>query len=288
MYAANFDYYRASSVAEAIQLLQEHKGAKLLAGGQSLIPRLKLRATGPTAVVDIGRISELKGIKGSNGAVRIGALTTYAELASSNVLGNAAPIIAEVVAMSGDPAIRNRGTIGGNVSNADPASDMPTVLTALRASFSATGPDGERTIEANEFFQGAMTTALGEDEVLTAVDVPAARPGQVMSYSKCFHPASRYAVVGAAAVVTLSDGVCSAASLAVGGLVPRPAKAASVESALVGKSPTGDVVNEAAGAVADDLGDDIIGDVYASAEYRQAMARVYLGRALSAAIARAS
>jgi carbon-monoxide dehydrogenase medium subunit len=217
--------------------------------------------------------------------VRIGALTTHAEIASSQALKEASPVLGEEAAMIGDPQVRNRGTIGGNVAHADPASDLPTVLTALDASFNVTGPSGDRTVSAADFFQGIFATALDEKDVLTSVAVPTAQGGQGMSYSKFSHPASRYAVVGAAAVVTISGGTCSAASVSVGGLVPRPVRVAAVESALVGKNLTDDVVSAAARAVSDDLGDDIIGDIYASAEYRGSMASVYVGRALRAAVA---
>ena len=286
MFGAEVDYYRANSVAEAIQLLQEHDGARLLAGGHSLIPLMKLRLAMPTALVDIGGIAELKGIEVGNGTVRIGALTTHAEVASSQALKDACPVLAEAASMIGDPQVRNRGTVGGNVAHADPASDLPTVLTALGASFRVTGPAGDRAVPAADFFQGMLTTALEEKDVLTSVSVPTAQSGQGMSYSKFFHPASRYAVVGAAAVLTISGGACLAASVAVGGLVPRPVRAAAVESALMGKNLSEDVVRDAASAVSDDLGDDIMGDIYASAEYRRSMASVYVGRALSAAVSR--
>jgi carbon-monoxide dehydrogenase medium subunit len=189
--------------------------------------------------------------------------------------------------MIADPAVRNRATIGGNVVHADPASDLPTVLTALGATFSVTGSGGERKIDASDFFQGMMTTALGEGEVLTSVEVPTAQDGQGMAYRKFFHPASRFAVLGAAVVVTVESGACSAARVAVGGLLPSPARASTVESALVGRSLDDATIGEAAGAVAGDLGDDVIGDIYASAEYRRAMASVYVGRAVRAAARRA-
>lgn len=288
MFPANFDYYRASSLAEAARLLREHRGAKLLAGGHSLIPLLKLRLAAPPAVIDIGRVGELKGVTVKDGTVRIGALTTHAELASSSALNDACPILAEAAAVIGDPAVRNRGTIGGNVAHADPASDLPAVLLALDARFTAVGPKGERTIAARDFFQGVMATALGEDEVLTAVVAPARQAGQGSAYVKFAHPASRFAVVGAAAVVTVRDGKCAAASVALGGLVPRPVRAASVEAALTGKKAAADAVAEAAGKVSQDLGDEVLGDIFASAEYRRAMAVVYVKRALAAAVQRAS
>src|SRR5262245_48271751 len=169
MYAPSFDYYRASSVAEASDLLRKHPGAKVLAGGHSLIPLLKLRLAAPTAVIDIGRIRDLKGITFSNGRVRIGALTTHAEIAASPVIREQCPALAEAAQLVGDPAVRNRGTIGGNVAHADPASDLPTVLTALGARFVIAPADGApKTTDAAAFFTGLMTTALAEHELLVA------------------------------------------------------------------------------------------------------------------------
>ena len=184
MYSTDFDYYRARTLAEAQGLLASHPGAKMLAGGHSLIPLLKLRLTAPPAVIDIGRVSELRGIVRSGDAIRIGALTTHAELAASSELRQSVPALAEAAALVGDPAVRNRGTIGGNVAHADPASDLPAVLVALDAQIVSTGPGGERLVPAREFFTGIMTTALGEDEILTAVVVPVQAAGQGSAYVK--------------------------------------------------------------------------------------------------------
>ncbi len=280
MFAADFDYYRAGSVAEAGALLKQHPGAKLLAGGHSLIPLLKLRLAAPAAVIDIGRIAELKGITVRSGLVRIGALTTHADLASSAALREHCPALADAAAQVGDPAVRNRGTIGGNVAHADPASDLPTVLTALGARFAITGPAGSRTVDARSFFQGMMATSLGEHDLLVAVEVPAKTAGQGMAYVKFVHPASRYAVIGVAAVLSVSGGTCTGAAVAVGGLVPQPVRAASVEKVLVGQALSPDLIAKAAAQVSKDLGPDILGDLYASAEYRRAMAPVWVKRAL--------
>ena len=287
MYAPSFDYYRARSVADAHQLLAAHPGAKLLAGGHSLVPLLKLRLAAPSALVDIGRIPELRGISRQGDAIRIGALATHAELAASADLRNAAPALADAAAMVGDPAVRNRGTIGGNVAHADPASDLPTVLVALDARILASGPGGERTIAADQFFTGIMTTALAEDEILTAIEVPASSRGQGSAYEKFSHPASRYAVLGVAAWVAVANGTCSAARIALGGLVPNARRAGSAERALVGKAINDDTIAAAAAQVAADLGDDVSGDIYASAEYRSAMAPVFTKRVLANAAARA-
>jgi len=288
MYSPEFDYYRAGSVADAHQLLAKYPGAKLLAGGHSLVPLLKLRLAAPPALIDIGRIPELRGISRDGGGIRIGALTTHAELAASSDLRAGAPALADAAAKVGDPAVRNRGTIGGNIAHADPASDLPIVLVALDARIVVAGRKGERTIPAESFFTGIMTTALGDDEILLAVQVPASARGQGSAYEKFSHPASRYAVVGAAASVTVAGGKFTAARVAAGGLLPNARRMASFEKALIGKGATDEAVAAAAKEVAADLGKDVTGDIYASAEYRAAMAPVYIKRAVMTAAARAA
>jgi carbon-monoxide dehydrogenase medium subunit len=287
VYPTNFDYYRARSLADAQALMGAHPGAKLLAGGHSLIPLLKLRLAAPPAVIDIGRVSELRGITRQADHIRIGGLTTHGTLASSSDVRGAAPALAEAAALVGDPAVRNRGTIGGNVAHADPASDLPTVLVALDARMVAVGKSGERTIPAGQFFTGLMTTALADDEILMAVVVPVVGPGQGAAYVKFSHPASRYAVIGAATLVTVTDGNCTAARVALGGLLPAARRATAVEKALVGKAPSEATIAVAAQQVSADLGNDVIGDLFASAGYRAAMASVYVKRALMAAVERA-
>jgi carbon-monoxide dehydrogenase medium subunit len=287
MFATSFEYYRAGSVAEAHKLWKQHPDAKVLAGGHSLIPLLKLRLAAPSALIDIGRIKALRGIKASGKRIRIGALTTHAELAASAALTSACPMLAEAAAQIGDPQVRNCGTIGGNIAHADPASDLPAVLLALDAILTVVGPRKERTIKAADFFQGMLTTALGDREILTSIDVPAATAGQSMAYAKFSHPASRYAVLGAAAVVSVKGGTCTAARVAIGGLVPATVRAGAVEAALVGAKPTADAIARAAALVSKSLGDDVLEDVYASASYRKAMAPVYVRRALTAAFERA-
>ena len=290
MFAASFDYQKPGSVADAIQILSNNGEAKVLAGGQSLIPLLKLRLARPTVVVDIGGIQELKGITVDGATMRVGSLTTHAEIASSHQVHESCEMLAEAAAGVGDPAVRNRGTIGGNVSHADPASDLPTVLTALNANFSVQGQGGlvsrgSRSVPASEFFTGAFTTALAENEILTGVEVPVLQPNQVAEYAKMAHPATHFAVVGAAVVITLEEGTrCTAASVAVGGLVPKPMRAPSVENALVGQQLTQELITAAADRVADDLGSDIIGDIFASADYRKAMAAIELKHALFHAV----
>ncbi len=288
MYPAAFDYYRATSVKDAQHLLQQHPGAKILAGGHSLIPLLKLRLASPAALIDIGRIAELKGITTKGGVIRVGALTTHAEVAASRPLRSDCPMLAEAAAQIGDQQVRNCGTIGGNVAHADPASDLPTVLSALEARLVSVGPSGERTIDADDFFQGMMATALGEHDILTAVEIVPKRAGEGMAYEKFVHPASRYAVVGAAAVVSVQDGTCTGARVSIGGLVPVATRVRAVETALVGNRPSPEAIGEAARLVLEHLDGYILEDVFASGEYRKAMAPVFVKRALIAAFERAA
>ncbi len=288
MFAPSFDYYRAGAVREALALMQQHPGAKLLAGGHSLIPLLKLRLTAPTALIDIGRIPELKGITSSAGTIRIGALTTHAEIAASPAIKSECPMLCDAAGHIGDAQVRNGGTIGGNVAHADPASDLPTVLVALDARFVIAGSKGERTVAASDFFKGMMTTALDVSEILTAIEIPSKKPGQGMAYIKFAHPASRYAVLGAAVVVTMKNGSCGSAQVVIGGLVPVPARLRDVETAVTGAKPSEDVITKASAATSKHLGGDLLGDVFASAEYRKAIAPVYVKRALAAAFERAS
>ena len=286
MYSSTMDYYRAISVHDAIKALQKNKGAKLLAGGHSLIPAMKLRVANPPMLVDIGRIKSLSGIKVTRKEVKIGALTTHAMVAASAELKEVCPILAEAAALIADPQVRNRGTIGGNLANADPASDYPTLITALDATLTATGPKGERQIEARKFFKDLFTTALKRDEILTSITVPAygKMPGMGSAYLKHRHPASNYAVVGVAAMIGLEDGKVRRAVVVVGGATANPSHARSVESALKGLEPTEE--NVAAAAQQMDI-EATLGDSYASADYRAHLAKVMAKRALLLAAERA-
>jgi len=284
MYPPKFEYYRANSVAEALSLLGQHRGAKVLAGGHSLIPAMNIRLADPGVLIDIGRISELKGISTGNGSVRIGALTTHASIAAS---GKVPQALSEAAGRIGDPQVRNRGTIGGNIAHADPGSDLPTVLTALGATIHTTSARGDRRLAASNFFTGILETALQEGEMVIAIEVPAPGMGSGSAYAKLANPASRYAMVGVAATVTLENGKCTKAGVAVGGLTPSAKRAASVEAALVGKTLNSDVIATAAEAVQNDLGDDILEDIQAGVEYRKSMATVFVKRALTTAVERA-
>jgi carbon-monoxide dehydrogenase medium subunit len=288
MYAANFDYYRPKTVAEAVELLRKNKDARVLAGGHSLLPQMKLRVSAPSALVDIGRVKRLSGIKAGKKDVTIGALTTHAMVAGSEALKKACPILAEAAALIGDTQVRNRGTIGGSLAHADPAADYPTVIIALGATLTATGPTGEREIPADKFFKDLFTTALKSGELLTSISVPAYGnlPGMGSAYLKHRHPASSYAVVGVAAMVGLEGGKVTRVSLVVGGATANPVHATAAEKALTGQAPTADNIAAAAATVAEALTHPM-SDAYASADYRAHLATVMAKRALTMAAERA-
>ena len=253
-----------------------------------MIPLMKLRLVAPSVLVDIGRIEALRGITAKEDGLSIGALTTQSIISDSDLVKECAPLLAEASGMVGDPAVRNRGTIGGNISHSDPASDLPAVLIALGASFNVTGQGGQRSIMAADFATGLLENALQEDEILTSVSVPSVPKGSGSTYVKFAHPASRYAVVGVAAIVAVSGGRCSSASVVIGGVEAVPTRASSVESALLQSDLSEEALDKAAAAVAEDFHGEPMSDIFASAEYRKAMASVYVRRALGTAVSRAS
>jgi aerobic carbon-monoxide dehydrogenase medium subunit len=285
MIPAKFDYHRATSLDDAVALLAAHPGAKVLAGGHSLIPMMKLRLAQPPALVDVGRVGELKGIRAEGGAVVVGALSRHAEIAASELVRAACPLLAEAAGKIGDPQVRNRGTIGGNVAHADPASDLPAVLVALGATLRVRGPNGERRVPAKSFFVDLLSTDLREGEVLTAIEVPRAAAGTGACYLKVEHPASGYAVCGAAAWVRMDGDRCAGAGLAFNGVAATPVDGSAVAAALVGGA-----ADDAAIAAAVDghlTVHEPLGDLQASGEYRVELARVYGRRALATARDRA-
>jgi carbon-monoxide dehydrogenase medium subunit len=286
MYPANFDYYRPKNLKEAAALLKKTRDAKLLAGGHSLLPAMKLRMSSPAAIIDIGRLKGLDGIKVGKSTIRLGALTTHAAVAESKAVRKACEILSEAAGLIGDLQVRNRGTIGGSLAHADPAADYPTVMLALEADITATGPKGSRTIPAKKFFVDLLTTALKGSEILTEVSVPVMGRGQGGCYLKHRHPASSYAVVGVAAVVGLKNDHVKSVRLVVGGVTETPVHVESVAESLVGGKPAAKAVNEAAALVAGAL-ENPLGDLYASGEYRVHLATVLASRALTEAIARA-
>ncbi len=286
MYSASFDYYRPKNLKNAVQLLRKHKDAAILAGGHSLLPAMKLRVSSPSALIDIGRINGLSGIKTSGASAQIGAMTTHAAIAASKALRKACPVLADTAAQIGDLQVRNRGTIGGSLAHADPAADFPTVIVALGGKLVATGARGKRQIPAERFFKDFFTTALKPVEVLTSVQVPAMKSGTAGVYLKHPHPGSGYAVVGVAAVVSVKEGVFSKVRLVVGGATPNPLVVVAVEKALVGESPTAAAIAEAVAKVARAI-DTPLSDTYASGEYRAHLATVLAKRALTQAAAEA-
>jgi len=285
VYPENFDYFRPKTVAEASALLKKHKGARVLAGGHSLIPAMKFRLATPKALVDIGGIKGLCGMQMRGKTLWIGATTTHADIASSPLLRKSCPMLAETAAQIGDLQVRNRGTIGGSIAHADPAADYPTALVALGATVVARGPKGERKIPAESFFVDLFTTSLKPGEIVTAVLVPPSGKGQGASYVKHPHPASRYAVAGAAAAVEIKDGKVARVSLAIGGVTPNPVRAEAAERALAGKNADAEAIAAAAALVPDAISDPM-GDTYASGEYRVHLASVLARRALAAAVER--
>lgn len=284
---AAFDYHRASSVDEALALLTKYGDeAKLLAGGHSLIPAMKLRLSQPGHLIDIGRLQGLSHIHEEQGAITIGALTTYRQLETSHVVQRYLPIITETVNLIGDQQVRNRGTIGGSLAHSDPAADMPGVVLALKAELHVQGPNGKRSIKADDFFLGTFTTALKENEILLEIRFPIAHGRVGSAYEKLANRASHYAVAGCAAVITLDgDGTCAAASLALTGAADSTVRLSSVESALIGKKLDAATVEAAAQTAANGL--NIVADIHGSRQYRTQMVSVVTRRAILRAAERA-
>ena len=283
MFPNQFDYHRPASVDEAVALLTADPDAKLLAGGHSLVPAMKLRLASPTSLVDLGGVDGLTGIE-ANGKVTIGAMTTYAALRDSKELAAALPIIPETADNVGDPAVQARGTLGGALAHSDPAADFTAVFLALDGSVDVTGSGGSRTIGADELFVDLFTTDLAPDEIITSVSFPAQKAGTVTAYEKFRHPASGYAVVGIAVAVNAgADGVVDSARIAVTGATSKATRASAAEAALKGKKLSDESIAAAAAVAADGL--EINGDHFASEEYRRHLIGVLTERALKRAAA---
>ena len=279
MIPASFDYVRATSLAHAIGLLQQDAdGSKLVAGGHTLIPTLKLRLASPALLIDIRGIDELKGID-IGGPIRIGALTTHAELLASEPLRKVVPIFHQAADQIADPQVRNRGTIGGSLANADPAADWPAVVVALKAELELAGPEGRRHVAARDFFVDIMTTALGPVEVLVAIHIPRPVPGAQFRYRKIRHPASGYAVVGVAVALRLHNGVVSEAEIAITGATGRAFAAGSASKQLIGKPLSRENIAAAASLASQRA--ECLSDHYASADYRRHLVKTEVGRALA-------
>jgi carbon-monoxide dehydrogenase medium subunit len=284
---AAFDYHVAHTVDEAIALLGQYGDeAKLLAGGHSLLPAMKLRLAQPGHLIDLGRIDGLSYIREENGYVAIGAMTTYNKIERSDIIGRRFTLLPEGTALIGDQQVRNRGTIGGSVAHADPAADMPGVVLALKAIIVARGPGGQREIAADDFFLDLFTTALAPDEVVTEIRLPLLPAHSGSAYEKLANRASHYAVAGCAAVVTLNDdNTCASASVVITGASVKATRAKAVEDALAGKTLDEATIAAAASHAADGL--ELVEDIHGSKAYRAQMATVMAKRALSRAVARA-
>jgi carbon-monoxide dehydrogenase medium subunit len=286
MIPAAFDYVRPASVAEATAFLSQNPDAKVVAGGHSLIPLMKLRLAQPKYLVDITRIPGLRGVSEADGTVQIGALTTHYEIESSPIIRERLLVLAETAAVIGDVQVRNRGTVGGSLAHADPAADYPAPILALDATINATGPNGNRSIPATGFFVDLLTTALQPNELITSVTVPVPAAGSGASYQKFPHPASRYAIAGVAAVVRLNpDGTVQDARIGVTGAGTKAIRATAAEAAIK-EQPLDDAALDRAGAAAAEAV-DATGDIHASADYRRHLVREYTKRALRAAGQRA-
>ncbi len=283
MFPASFRYVAARSVEEAIELLTKYgEDAKLLAGGHSLLPAMKLRLAAPRYLIDIGRLPGLSGVRIDGETLAIGALTVHADVASSELVRERLPGVAEAASVIGDVQVRNRGTIGGSVAHADPGADFPVILTALDASFVLISPSGRRTVPADDFFIDYFTTVTAPNEVLTEIRVPLPPSGAGTAYAKLGHPASGYVVVSAGALVIREvSGQCTSARIAIGGLGSGPLRAAATEATLQGQPLTPEVIAVAAAKAAE--GADPDDDVYASADYKRHMATVYARKAIEKA-----
>jgi len=281
MIPAQFDYESPTTLDEAIALLGQHADdAKILAGGHSLIPAMKLRLAQPQMLIDISRIRELAYITYDAGQIRIGAMTTHYQIESSAQLREICPLLPDCAGQIGDVQVRNKGTIGGSLAHSDPAGDWPAAILALRAEMVLAGPNGDRIIKADDFFVDMLTTALEPAEILREIrlQAPTGRFGQ--AYQKVRHPASGFAVVGVAVNIDLdADGTCLAAGIGITGVGSKAYRAAAVETALVGKPLNDQTIADAASHATDTI--DANSDLYASGEYRCHLAQVHTRRALN-------
>ncbi len=286
MIPAAFEYHRPRTLQEAVALLAaKGEGAKVLAGGHSLLPLMKFRLARPAALIDLGRIPELAGIREADGAIRIGPMATHASLAASDLLRRRFAALSEAAGLIGDAQVRHRGTLGGGLAHADPAADYPAPVLAFEAEIRVVGPRGERAIRASDFFVDMLTTALRPEELIVEVRLPAPLPGSGSAYAKFPHPASRFAVAGVAAVITLEKGSVQRARIGVTGAAAKPSRATAAEAALTGGPATPERIAAAAAKAADGL--ECLEDLVASPEYRAHLVCVMARRALEAAVRRA-
>jgi len=282
-----FAYHRPTSVKEALGLLGSlGEDARAIAGGHSLIPMMKLRLAQPKHLIDLRKVPGLSGIKQDGNMLAIGAMTTHWDVESSALVKSKLAVLSEVAALIGDPAVRNRGTVGGSVAHADPAADYPAAMIALGAEMVCEGAKGRRTVKVDDWFKGLMATAVGEDEILVEVRVPVLAAKSGAAYMKFPHPASRFAVVGVAAAVTLDgNGACSKASIGITGAGTKAVRAKGVEAGCTGKRLDAAAIEAAAQKAAE--GVDVQADLQGSVEYKSHLCRVFAKRALTEAVKRA-
>jgi len=286
MIAQNFEYVVPASLGEAVNLLEKHtERAKILAGGHSLIPMMKLRLATPEFLIDISRIPELSYIKEDGGTLRIGALTTHYTIETSDLIRRRLPALSDAAGLIGDVQVRNKGTIGGSIAHADPAADYPASILAADATIVALGPRGERQILASKFFLDMLTTALARNEIVREIQIPVKSGKSGSAYLKMAQKASGFAICGAAALIELDgSGALSKVAIGITGVGSHAFRAAKTEAELKGKKPSPEVLKKACEQASG--GVTALDDIHASADYRLDMARVFARRALEAAIAR--
>jgi carbon-monoxide dehydrogenase medium subunit len=280
MIPAKFDYTRPGSLADAVRALADGgEDAKVIAGGQSLLPLLRLRLAFPELLVDVGGLAELRGVRDEGDALRIGALTTHDEVTRDPLIAEHCGLLAEAAATVADPAVRHRGTIGGSVAHADPAGDLPAVVLALGATMIAQGPGGEREIGAGDFFSDYLTTTLGPGEILTAIRVPKLGAGWGYRYEKFHRTAQAWAIVGVAALARRENGHVAEARIGLANMGPVPVRAAAAEAAVAGSEASRDALRSAAQRA--DEGTNPPADLHGAPDYRRHLARVLTARALA-------
>ncbi len=281
MVPSKFAYHKPTTLKEAIDLLSTHgDDSKILSGGHSLVPVLKLRLNDPEHIIDVSGVASMGGIKDNEKSITIGANSTHAEIANNAALKEHAPMIAIAASMIGDIQVRNFGTIGGSIAHADPAADWPAVLLAADANVVISGANGNRTVDIDQFFKGLFMTAVGEEEIITAISIPKSAFNKNSTYVKFAQPASRFALVGCAVAVANADGYVTEARVAFNGVSATPFRDGNVEKSLKGSVLNGDAIATATASVAD--GVSIMSDHFAAENYRKHMAGVYARKALSA------
>jgi carbon-monoxide dehydrogenase medium subunit len=285
MISTSFEYSRATSLDDALAKLRASNGdAKLLAGGHSLVPLMKLRLSEPKTLIDIARIPELSGIRAKDGSIEIGAGTVHHDVATSALLRQQCPVIAEAAASIGDPQVRNRGTLGGSLAHADPSADYPAVMLALDADIRLKSAKGSRVVKAHDFFQGLFTVDLAPDEIIVGVQF---KPVKAAAYAKLYQRASHFAIVGVAAALEMNGRTVRSARIGVTGASSHATRLTKVEEQLAGKELSSSSIEAACRQAGAGL-DGFNSDIHASEEYRRAMVPVFTERALAAALARAS